>query len=85
VIAQIPATRVVRRIRRAQAFAAASALWTIALLGALSATLLRSELRATALLAGVAIVFAIGGVVLATSCSDASDLLMPRCEPGVAL
>jgi len=60
VIAQIPATRVVKRIRRAQAFAAASALWAIALLGVLSATLIPSELGATALLVGVAIVFAIG-------------------------
>jgi len=31
VIAQLPATRVVKRMRRAQAFAAASALWAIAL------------------------------------------------------
>ena len=60
VIAQIPATRVVKRMRRARAFAAASALWTIALLGVLSATLIHSELGATALLAGIAIVFAIG-------------------------
>jgi len=63
VIAQIPATRIVKRIRRARAFAAASALWTIALLGVLSATLIHSELGATALLAGVAIVFAIGECV----------------------
>jgi len=47
-------------MRRAQAFAAASALWAIALLGVLSATLIHSELGATALLAGVATVFAIG-------------------------
>jgi len=39
VIAQLPATRVVKRMRRAQAFAAASALWAIALLGVLPATL----------------------------------------------
>jgi MFS family permease len=63
VIAQIPATRVVKRIRRAQAFAAASALWAIALLGVLPATLIHSELGATALLAGVATVFAIGECV----------------------
>jgi hypothetical protein len=60
VIAQIPATRVVKQIRRAQAFAAASALWVIALLGVLPATLIHSEFGATALLAGVATVFAIG-------------------------
>jgi MFS family permease len=59
-IAQLPATRVVKRMRRAQAFAAASGLWAIALLGVLPATLIRSELGATALLAGVATVFAIG-------------------------
>jgi MFS family permease len=63
VIAQLPATRVVKRMRRAQAFAAASALWAIALLGVLSATLIHSELGATALLAGVATVFAIGECV----------------------
>jgi MFS family permease len=60
VIAQLPATRVVKRMRRAQAFAAASALWAIALLGVLPATLIHSELGATVLLAGVATVFAIG-------------------------
>ena len=74
VIAQIPATRVVKRLRRAQAFAAASALWAIALLGVLSATLIHSELGATALLAGLAIVFAIGecvhGVVLGPLVAD---------------
>ena len=62
-IAQLPATRVVKRMRRAQAYAAASALWAIALLGVLPATLIHSELGATALLAGVAIVFAIGECV----------------------
>ena len=79
-IAQLPATRVVKRMRRAQAFAAASALWALALLGVLLATLIHSELGATALLADVATVFAIGecvhavvlgpaigGAVLATS------------------
>ena len=74
VIAQIPATRVVKRLRRAQAFAAASALWVIALLGVLPATLIHSELGATALLAGVATVFAIGecvhGVVLGPLVAD---------------
>ena len=63
VIAQLPATGVVKRMRRAQAFAVASALWAIALLGVLSATLIHSELGATALLAGVATVFAIGECV----------------------
>jgi MFS family permease len=74
VIAQIPATRVVKRMRRAQAFAAASALWVIALLGVLPATLIHSQLGATALLTGVATVFAIGecvhGVVLGPLVAD---------------
>ncbi len=60
VIAQIPAVRVVARMRRTHAFAAASALFAISLLAVLPATLIRSELAATTLLAGVAIVFAIG-------------------------
>ena len=60
VIAQIPAVRVVARMRRTHAFAAASALFAVSLLAVLPATLIRSELAATALLAGVAIVFAIG-------------------------
>ncbi len=63
VIAQLPATRVVQRMRRAHAFAATSALFAVALLGVLPATLIHSELGATALLAGVAIVFAIGECV----------------------
>jgi MFS family permease len=62
VIAQIPAVRVVARMRRTHAFAATSALFAIALLGVLPATLIRSELAATALLAGVAIVFALGEI-----------------------
>jgi MFS family permease len=60
VIAQIPAVRVVARMRRTHAFAAASALFAVSLLGVLPATLLHSELAATSLLAGVAIVFAVG-------------------------
>jgi MFS family permease len=60
VVAQIPATRVVRRMRRTHALAAASALFAIGLLVVLLATLTRSTLGATAVLAGVAIVIAIG-------------------------
>jgi MFS family permease len=60
VIAQIPAVRVVARMRRTNAFAATSALFAVALLAVLPATLIHSELAATSLLAGVAIVFAIG-------------------------
>src|SRR5258706_493738 len=60
VIAQIPAVRVVARMRRTHAFAAASALFAASLLAVLPATLIHSEFAATSLLVGVAIVFAIG-------------------------
>lgn len=60
VIAQIPAVRVVARMRRTQAFAAASALFAIGLLAVLPATLLGSELAASGVLVGVAIILAIG-------------------------
>src|SRR5580704_2707311 len=63
VIAQIPAVRVVARMERTHAFAAASALFAVSLLAVLPATLIHSELVATSLLAGVAIVFAIGECV----------------------
>jgi MFS family permease len=63
VIAQIPAVRVVARMRRTHAFAAASALFAVSLLAVLPATLIHSELAATSLLAGVAIVFAIAECV----------------------
>ena len=62
VIAQIPAVRLVARMRRTHAFAAASALFAIALLAVLPATLIHSELAATSLLVGVAIVFALGEI-----------------------
>jgi len=62
VIAQIPAVRVVARLRRAHAFAAASAIFAVALLAVLPATVIHSELAAAGLLAGVATVFAIGEV-----------------------
>jgi MFS family permease len=60
VIAQIPATRAVRRMRRTHALAATSALFAIGLLAVLLATLTSSALTATAVLAGVAIVIAVG-------------------------
>jgi MFS family permease len=60
VVAQIPATRIIRRMRRTHALAAASALFAIALLAVLLATLTSSVLTATAVLAAVAIVIAIG-------------------------
>ncbi len=59
VVVQIPATRIVTRMRRTHALAAASALFAIALLAVLLATLTRSALTATVILAGVAIVIAI--------------------------
>jgi MFS family permease len=63
VIAQIPAVRVMARMRRTHAFAVASAIFAVSLLAVLPATLIHSELAATSLLAGVAIVFAIGECV----------------------
>jgi MFS family permease len=60
VVAQIPATRVVKRMRRTHALAAASALFAVGLLAVLLATLTTSALTATTVLAGVAIVIAIG-------------------------
>ena len=63
VIAQIPAVRVVALMRRTHAFAAASALFAVSLLAVLPATLMHSELAATSLLVGVAIVFALGECV----------------------
>jgi MFS family permease len=62
VIAQIPAVRVVARMRRTHAFAATSVLFAVALLAVLPATLIHSELAATSLLAGVAIVLATGEI-----------------------
>ncbi len=61
VVAQIPATRVVKRMRRTHALAATSALFAIGLLAVLLATLTSSTLTATTVLAGVAIV--IGPIV----------------------
>src|SRR6202012_2757507 len=46
VVAQVPATRVVRRMRRTHALAATSALFAVALLAVLLATLPRSTLAA---------------------------------------
>ncbi len=62
VIAQIPAVRVVARMRRTHAFALASALFAVSLLAVLPATLIHSALAATSLLVGVAIVFALGEI-----------------------
>jgi MFS family permease len=62
VIAQIPAVRVVARMRRTHAFAVTSALFAVALVAVLPATLIHSELAATSLLGGVAIVLACGEI-----------------------
>jgi MFS family permease len=59
VVAQVPATRVVARMRRTHALAATCAIFAIGLLAVLLATQTRSPLAATAVLAGVAIVIAI--------------------------
>jgi MFS family permease len=58
VIAQIPAVRLVARMRRTHAFAVTSVLFAVALLAVLPATLTHSALAATSVLAGVAIVLA---------------------------
>jgi MFS family permease len=60
VIAQIPAVRVVARMRRTHAFALTSGLFAVSLLAVLPATLIHSALAATSLLVGVAIVLALG-------------------------
>jgi len=62
VIAQMPAVRVVARMRRTHAFALASALFAVSLLAVLPTTLIHSALAATGLLVGVAIVFALGEI-----------------------
>jgi MFS family permease len=62
VIAQIPAVRVVAGMRRTHAFAATSVLFAVALLAVLPATLIHSELAATSVLVGVAIVLACGEI-----------------------
>jgi MFS family permease len=59
VVAQVPATRVVTRMRRTHALFATSAIFAVGLLAVLPATLTHSPLAATAVLAGVAIVIAV--------------------------
>jgi MFS family permease len=59
VVAQVPATRFVKRMRRTHALAATCAVFAIGLLAVLPATLTHSTLVATTVLAGVAIVIAI--------------------------
>ena len=62
VIAQIPAVRVVARMRRTHAFAATSGIFAVALFAVLPATLVHSALAATSILTGVAIVLAVGEI-----------------------
>jgi MFS family permease len=59
VVAQVPATRVVARMRRTHALFATSLIFAVGLLAVLLATLTHSALAATTVLAGVAIVIAI--------------------------
>ena len=59
VVAQVPATRVVARMRRAHALFATSAIFAVGLLLVLPATLTQSTLAATTVLAAVAIVIAV--------------------------
>ena len=59
VVAQVPATRVVERMRRTHALAATGAIFAVGLLAVLPATLTRSTLTATTILGGVAMVIAI--------------------------
>jgi MFS family permease len=59
VVAQVPATRVVARMRRTHALFATSAVFAVGLLAVLPATLTHSTIAATTVLAGVAIVIAV--------------------------
>ena len=59
VVAQIPATRVVERMRRTRALVATCAIFALGLLAVLLATLTRSALAAATVLAGSAIVIAV--------------------------
>src|SRR5438128_11350398 len=59
VVAQVPATRVVARMRRTHALFATSAIFAVGLLAVLLATLTHSTLAATTVLAGVAILIAV--------------------------
>jgi MFS family permease len=59
VVAQIPATRVVTRMRRTHALFATSAMFAVGLLAVLLATRMHSTLAATAVLAGVAVAIAV--------------------------
>jgi MFS family permease len=62
VIAQIPAVRVVARMRRTHGFAATGAIFAVALLAVLPATLIHSRFAATVVLCAVSIVLASGEI-----------------------
>jgi MFS family permease len=59
VVAQVPAARLVKQMRRTHALAATCTLFAVGLLAVLLATVTRSALTATAVLAAVAIVIAV--------------------------
>src|SRR5689334_7263175 len=59
VVAQVPATRMVARMRRTHALAVTSAIFAVGMLGVLLATKTESAAAATTVLAGVAILIAI--------------------------
>src|SRR5919108_6222971 len=59
VVAQVPATRVVARMRRTHALAVTSAIFAVGMLAVLLGTKTESTLAATAVLTGVAIIIAI--------------------------
>jgi MFS family permease len=59
VVAQVPATRVVTRMRRTHALFATSTVFAVGLLAVLPATLTQSTVAATTVLVGVAIVIAV--------------------------
>jgi MFS family permease len=59
VVAQVPATRMVARMRRTHALFVTSAIFAVGMLAVLPATLTHASLVATAVLAGVAIVIAV--------------------------
>jgi MFS family permease len=59
VVAQVPATRVVARMRRTHALLATGVIFAVGLLAVLPATLTHSTIAATTVLAGVAILIAI--------------------------
>src|SRR5947209_19711307 len=59
VVAQVPATRVVARMRRTHALFATSAIFAVGMLAVLLANLTHSTLAATTVLAGVAIIVAV--------------------------